>query len=274
MSGRRPIRKAAKTRDAAPVERDVLERTFEGRARLAALLAKAGSVVDPEDVAAGFRQAQAEGLAAADVIPDLFEGEPRFARAQDARALYGNLLGLWDLLARGATVDLSAPPPRPPRAKKAAPPPAPRPFAGAPDEAYVEAAWRYLEECPPKERTRLAHAFENRQDALLNWLDLRWSEALAGGAPLTDEGFGVARQLLQDACSVLHLGLPRGVPALDDAALEGDGDAAVPGALAAWLEEQLFEACQDEAAPLGEAEAAVVRRLVDRGARALWAACT
>ena len=249
-------------------EPETLERHFEGRARLAALLKKAGSPVDSEDVAEGFAQAQKDGLAPADVMPELFDGEPRFEKAADARALYSNLLGLWDLVASGAKLDLAAPPPRE-KKPKPIPVPAPPPFEGEPDAAWVESAWRYLEACSPKELTRLEHAFENRQDALLYWLEQEWDAALASGTALTDDAFGVVRGVCFELFALLHLGRAKGWPRVKPEALEA-GAGTPPAALAAWAEELVFDATQDEARALSAAETEQLRRLVPRALAALW----
>src|SRR5262245_56799471 len=107
--------------------RDV-NRRFEGRARLDALLERASSLADSESVAEAFLKAQGENVPASVVIAALFEDEPRFTNREDAPALYGNLFGLWDLLESGERVDLAAPPARPARPKKPKPPPPPVKF--------------------------------------------------------------------------------------------------------------------------------------------------
>lgn len=238
---------------------DGLERRFEGRAVLEKLLAASGTLADVDDVAQAFTQALADGVPAAVVIQALWEDEPRFESPAQAQALFANLLGLYDLLAEGQAVDLAAPArkERPPKREKA---PAPEPFTGAPDDAFVEAAWRHLDDFP-KVRERLAHGFDNKQDALVSWLD-------ASG--LGDEAFAVARHLLGEVYAMLELG---GHPAaqVDEAHLPAEAGEALPAALAAWLDEGVQEARDDEAAPLGEAEAAKVLDLVRRGAAALWA---
>ena len=110
----------------------------------------------------------------------------------------------------------------------------------------MEAAWRYLED-DEKARTRLTHAFENRQDALLGALD---------EAGLTDEGYGGARHLLFELYAMLELGWPPGVASVNPAALEADSDACspVPAALRGYADEALFEAEQDEEQPLSPEE--------------------
>ncbi|RYZ34289.1 MAG: hypothetical protein EOO71_39465, partial [Myxococcaceae bacterium] len=144
-------------------------RQFEGAQTLDGLLELAGSPCDTAEVLERMRQARAEGDGANDVIPTLFAREPRFKDAELARRLYQNLLGLWDLVQEGKSVRLDDGP-RPPRPKKERLQP-PAPFhPDAPSAEFVEAAWRYLED-DDKARTRLMHAYENRQDGLLGALD-------------------------------------------------------------------------------------------------------
>jgi hypothetical protein len=238
---------------------------FEGTEVLDGLLELAGSPHASAEVLARMQQAHAEGGSAGEFIPTLFEGEPRFGSPELARRLYQNLLGLWDLVEEGRPVRLEAGP-RPPRPKKPKPV-APERFApGEPDAAFVEAAWRYLED-EEKARTRLLHAFENRQDALLGVLD---------GAGLTDEGYGLARHLLFELHAMLELGWPPGLASIAPEVMESEGTEAlpVPAALAAYADEALFEAEQeqDEEHPLSPQELAKVRTLVKRGLAALWSA--
>jgi hypothetical protein len=240
-----------------------LPRHFEGRAQLAKLLQKAGSSVAPDEVAEGFAQAQSDKLQPADVIPELFDGEPRFEKPSDAAALYSNLLGLWDLIAAGKQVDLTAPPPREkvPRPQPIAPPP---PFEGEPDAAWVEQAWKSLESENENELTRLTHAFENRQDALLQWLD---QEATA--TALSDEAFGAVRDATFELFAMLHRSREKGWPKVRYEQLEGEAKP-VPAALAAYAEEVSFDLENEEELKLPAEQAAAVRRLIQRALAALW----
>lgn len=238
------------------------QREFEGVQTLDGLLDLSGSSMNTAQVFEVMRAAHAEGRSHSDVIPSLFEDEPRFPSPDIARRLYQNLLGLWDLMEEGRPVRLDEGP-RPPRPKKVKPVP-PTPFhPEAPSGEFVEAAWRYLED-DEKARTRLGHSFENRQDALLGALD---------AAGLTDEGYGVARHLLFELYAMLELGWPPGITSVDPAALEADTEAPpVPPALRTYADEALFEAEQDEEQPLPSQELEAVRRLVHRGLAALWSA--
>jgi hypothetical protein len=236
---------------------------FEGAPVLDELLRLAGSAHDSYTALQEMRRARGEGRAAREVIPTLFEGEPRFGSPELAQRLFQNLLGLWALLAEGKPVRLEGEE-RPARPRKEKPV-APEPFApGEPDAAFVEAAWRYLED-DAKARTRLGHAFENKQDGLLGALD---------GAGLSDEGYGVARHLLFESYGMLELGWSQGVASVAPEVMEDPGMEAlpVPEALAAYADEALFEAEQDEEHPLSPEELAKVRTWVKRGLAALWGA--
>jgi hypothetical protein len=238
-------------------------RHFEGAPVLDELLQLAGASHDTLTVLAHLRQAHAEGRSSQEVIPSLFEHEPRFESPELARRLFQNLLGLWDLVREGKSVRLEDGP-RPPRPKKEKVEP-PRPFAPSePDTAFVEAAWRYLED-DEKARTRLHDAFENKQDPLVGELD---------AAGLTDEGYAVARHLLFELHAMLELGWPQGLASVAPEAMEDPGTEAlpVPPALTAYADEALFEAEQDEEHPLSPEELAKVRTLVKRGTAALWSA--
>ncbi len=234
-----------------------MKRQFEGRARLDALLERAGSLADSEAVAEAFLKAQNEGVPVSVVISALFEDEPRFSNRDDAPALYGNLFGLWDLLESGERVDLTAPPARPDRPKKAPPekPPTKFPKEG-PSAEWLDGAFGYLERAPEKERTKLEHAFENRLDALVTWLD-------ESAAP--DSVYAAARQILFELFAVLELGAPNGLGRVE----VGSGGE-VPSTLAAWAQEAVFQAATDEDEPLNETDAKELQRLVDGGLKALW----
>jgi hypothetical protein len=237
-----------------------LSRTFEGAEVLDGLLELAGTPLTTADVVQAMKEGHASGEPSSEVIPTLFESEPRFSDPTYARKLFGNLLGLWDLVESGEEIDLEVKGPRTPRIKKAKPP-APTPFADEPDDGFVETAWRYLDE-DEKARERAFHAFENRQDALVQWLDEQG---------LSDEGYGVVRHLLFELHAMLELGWPPGLASVRSAELEGP-PGEVPGSLTEYVDEALFEAEQDEEAPLPASETGRARELVMRGLSSLWRA--
>ncbi len=242
------------------MKKDDLERRFEGREALQKLLAASGTLADVEDVVEAFRAAAKDGAPAQVVISALWEDEPRFTSTAQARALFSNLFGLYDLVASGEQLDLGPAPAKAKRTRREKAPP-PEPLGDAvPDDAYVEACWRYLDDFP-KERERHQHAFDNRQDALVSFLD-------ASG--LSDVGFGLARHLASDVFAMLELGGLK-TKSVREADIPAKADAtAVPEALARWVEEGVFEEEQDEEAPLPAHEAEHVRDVTLRAATALW----
>ena len=232
-----------------------LDRRFEGRAALDPLLQASGSLADTDDVVAAFRQAVKDGVPAAVVIPALWEDEPRFATPAEARRLFANLLGLYELVSAGGEVDAGTVH----RPAKRARAPRPAPFGPeGPTDGFVEEAWRHLED-HPRERERLEHAFQHRQDALLSWLELQ-------GLP--DEALALAQGLLSEQFALAELG-GHPCPALEPGALPADG-AGLPPALERRLDEGVFEAEEHEGAPLDEAAGRQVRALVARAAAGWW----
>jgi hypothetical protein len=233
-----------------------IDRSFEGQAVLQKLLTQSGSVADVDDVAGAFKKAVAEGVPAPVVISALWEDEPTFASPADAAQLFGNLLGLYDLIAQGQSVDLKVPVPKVKQEKA----PKPEPFGAAgPDDAFVEAAWRWFDDFP-KERERFEHAFENRQDALVSWLD-------ASG--LDDAAFALARHLVGEVFAMLELG-GRQVQSVDETLVPAEANLeALPKALTHWIEEALFEATTDETEPLPQAQADQALGIVTRAVAAL-----
>ena len=69
----------------------------------------------------------------------------------------------------------------------------------------IVTAWRYFDDFP-KDRQRFEHAFENRQDALVSWLD---------DSGLDDAGFALARHLVGEVFAMLELG-GREVESIED----------------------------------------------------------
>jgi len=236
---------------------DDIDRSFEGQEVLQKLLTESGSIADVEDVAGAFTKAVQDGVPAPVVIQALWEDEPRFTGPDDAARLFGNLLGLYELIAAGGKLDLTAKVAKVKREKAQKP----EPFGTAePDDTFIEAAWRYFDDFP-KERQRFEHAFENRQDALVSWLD---------GSGLEDEGFALARHLTGEVFAMLELG-GREVKTIHEEMIPAKASLeALPKALAEWIEESLFEAGSDEALPLPDKEVALVRDVVARAALAMW----
>ncbi len=257
----RPLKKAARPspRKREPGHDDELRRRFDGAKDLDALLTKSGALGDVEDVVQAFKQAVAKDVPPQPVIMALWEDEPRFDSPADAEKLFSNLLGLYELVASGQSFDLGAGTPVI-RAKKARAP-APPPLAEAPDFDWLDLSWRYLDDAP-KERERLGHAFDNRQDALVSVID-------ASG--LSDAGFAFVRELCFEVFAMLELG-GRHVTGLDETDVPTHPDGALPEALVRWVDDGLVEAEESDEEPLSEAEHPDVRDLALRLVSALWTA--
>lgn len=249
--------KAPRARRAA--HGDELVRRFDGAKELDGLLARSGALGDVEDVVQAFKDAVAKDVPPQPVIMALWEDEPRFDSPADAEALFANLLGLYELVASGQSFDLGAGT-AVVRTRKARAP-APPPLTEAPDTDWLELAWRYLDDAP-RERERLGHAFDNRQDALVSLID-------ASG--LSDGGFAFVRELCFEVFAMLELG-GRHVGVVDEAHVPDGPPPALPEALRQWVDDGLVEAEAADEEPLPEAEHPDVRDLALRLVGALWRA--
>lgn len=138
---------------------------------LSALLSRAGSPYDVDEVAGRFAAALANGEPRSTVIPSLFEEEPRFATPEDARRLYANLFGLWGRIAEGRGPHDDAPELAP---EPTAPPSLPdrgTAFGSSPGPDFVDGVWRMLAALPEREVRRLRDRFGNTQPDVGAWLE-------------------------------------------------------------------------------------------------------
>lgn len=236
---------------------DELQRRFDGRKELDALLTKSGALGDVEDVVQAFRDAVAKEVPPQPVIMALWEDEPRFESPDDAERLFSNLLGLYELIASGQPFDLGAGMTVERTKKQRAP--APPPLEGAPDSEWLESAWRYLDDAP-RERERLGHGFDNRQDSLVSVID-------ASG--LSDAGFAFVRELCFEVFAMLELGgLHLG--SVEEEDVPAEPLESLPEALVRWVDDGLVEAEEADEQPLPEEEHPDVRDLTLRLLSALW----
>lgn len=254
-NSRRPAaRKAARAQQQTA---DELLRRFDGKQALDAMLAASGALGDVDDVVEAFRQAVSQNVPPQPVIMALWEDEPRFERPSDAEALFSNLLGLYELVASGQPFVLgerTVPKSKRPRVTK------PAPLADAVEAGWLDEAWRYLDDWP-KERERLSHAFDNRQDALVSELD---------AAGLSDAAFAAVASIAFEVFAMLEVG-ERTVGRVTTLRADVKG---VPQALLDWADEGVTEAEADEEQPLPEAEAEATRALARRVVMSLWHALT
>ncbi|PZR04609.1 MAG: hypothetical protein DI536_34000 [Archangium gephyra] len=238
-------------------EIDDIEREFEGYEVLQKLLADSGAMAEADDVVEAFKLAIEENVAAPEVIEDLWLDQPRFAKPKDAARLFGNLLALFDLVKAGETPPETVRTERVKRVKQQKPE---LPADAIPTRAFLDAASRWFVDYP-KERERFHHAFDNRQDALVSWLD---------DSGLGDQGFGLARHLLGEAFAMLELAGKK-VASLDESMIPEKAKLeSLPGELSAWLEEALVDESTREDEPMEENEALKVRDLVTRAVSAMW----
>jgi hypothetical protein len=237
---------------------------YEGPEVLGALLARAGSPHDAEEVAAVFARAVKEGEARSAVIPTLFSDEPRFGSPEEARRLYANLFGLWDRIAAGRGAHDDAPD------VVAEPPPVPElPERGAiPGEVLpaevVDAAWRNLAATAPRELQRRRDRFTNVQPDLVAWLE---------ATPLPDAGAAAALDLCFEAWAMLDQAFGDRLGAVEyhdlrDLEAEPPAIDASQPALAAYVDEQL-EIMADEDPAFGAEERAQVEKTLAAAIAAL-----
>jgi hypothetical protein len=253
---RRPRKEKAAPRGLTPI--------YEGPEVLGALLARAGSPFDVDEVAARFTAAIAAGESRAAVIPSLFEEEPRFASPEDARRLYANLFGLWGRIAdgRGPHDDAPVVVPEPP-----APPAMPERGSAngcSPTSDIVDAMWRRIAAAPEREVQRLRDRFANSQPELLAWLDeLVLPDAILPAVhELAFETWAMFDQCFGERLGVAAWSALRSLER-EPPPLEADHPS-----LAAYVSEQL-DNMGDEDANFGAAERAQVERALAAAVAAL-----
>lgn len=252
--GRRVVRKADQTSSGEKARR--IERVYEGEAVLAGLLKASGCRLSVSDVQEEFLAALEEGSPSAEIIPLLWEGEPRFKGADEARRLFGNLFGLWDLVARelGEEDEAVEQDPNAPLGPR-----------------FVERAWGELDGLSEREHQRERDRFDNLQFDVAAWVFER-----------TKGQSEIAQELAQDLAFEMWFIATRArgderVVRLKRAALEAafnDADriAEEPEpALAALVSAALWEQAADEERPLPEDDIAAVEGVL-RALRAGWGA--
>jgi hypothetical protein len=224
---------------------------------LTALLERAGSPHDAEEVAAVFARAKKSGEPRSAVIPALFPEEPHFESPEAAQRLYGNLFALWARIAAGLgphddAPDLVAEPPPPP----------PLPERGTtPGDTLpadlVEAVWRHLAALPPRELQRRRDRFQNVQPDVVAWLEatpLPEAGALAA-MDLAFESWAMFDEAFGDRLSAVEYRdlreLEKEPPSVED----------TQPALAGYVDEQL-DNLADEDADFGAAERAQVEKVL------------
>ncbi|RMG15696.1 MAG: hypothetical protein D6729_12210 [Deltaproteobacteria bacterium] len=235
-----------------------MDARYEGEAVLADLLRAAGCDLSVEEVRFEFEAAleEDEETRPGDIIPLLFEREPRFRSTDEARRLYQNLFGLWNEVRaarRGGALPILETP---------APPPAPPP-EGAVEGREVPAAYvTYVAQVllsDPRAQRRAEDRLENRQPELVAW----FRDALADAEPQAEE-FGLGLCVVAHEAFRHAFGPRLGVASSGHATGEVGGAAEPQPALAAYMEDALDEAMEVEEEPLCEADRALLSRLLRR----------
>lgn len=229
---------------------------YEGPEVLSALLERAGSPHDAEEVAATFVRAQKAGEPRSVVIPALFPEEPRFDSPESAQRLYANLFGLWARIAAGLGAHDDAP------EVMAEPPPPPLPERGAtPGDTLppwlVEAVWRHLAALPARELQRRKDRFQNVQPDLVAWLE---------ATPLPETGTLSAMDLAFESWAMFDEAFGDRLAAVEYRSLrelekEPPSIEDCQPALATYVDEQL-DNLADEDADFGHAERAQVEKVL------------
>lgn len=237
---------------------------YEGPEVLGALLQRAGSPFDVDEVSGRFAAAIAAGESRGAVIPSLFEDEPHFPTPDDARRLYANLFGLWGRIADGRGPHDDAPEVV---AEPSPPPTLPDRGTGRGTTCtsdFVDGVWRMLAALPDREVRRLRDRFANTQPDVGAWLE---EQPLADAAVPPSRELAFETWVMFDQC----FGERLGVASWDS--LQAVGSEPPPletehPALAAYVSEQLDNLGDDEAA-FGATERAQVERTIAALASAL-----
>ncbi len=212
-----------------------LERVYEGPDVLGQLLADSGCELTVDEVTEEFVCAAEEGTPGSEIVPLLWELEPRFPNAETARRTFSNLFGLWDAVAAEMAGDLVALPVVDPDAPLT--------------PEFVDRAWQKLDATPEREQRATRDRFDNVQGDVTTWL----FEELQG------YGDEVAEAALELAFELWWLQVeargaaPRGTRAALVAARDPEGLHPEPEpALASLVTTTLFELAADEERPLPE----------------------
>lgn len=240
-----------------PRRTDRLPRIYEGPDVLAPLLAQSGCELTVDDVVEEFACALEEGTPAGEIIPLLWEVEPRFPDPAAAKRTFQNLFGLWDAVdaeltaEHGPLVDLGELDPDAPLSARQVD------RASARLDGLDDRAWR-------KARDR----FDNHQSDVATFV----FEQLAAhpdvvASTATDLAFETW-WILEDARG--GAAVPRASRAALTAGFEAEDDGGEPEpGLAGLVTAALWEQAADEQDPLPETSIPLAERALKAVRRAL-----
>ena len=220
-----------------------LERNFEGEAILSTLLKDAKCPLVVADIIEEFQAGVEEGSEPSDIIPLLWEGEPRFSSPDQARRTFANLFGLWDEIHKAQLGDLITLLP---------PAEVERPLT----PKYTEFLWKQFEELTDKDFRRTQSRFENTSDGLNQYLAARMDT-------LSPKAVEVSFQLafecwwILDTVESANITLPTYDQLLETEAWFDDGNIDQEPALGQLVKTALWEEAADED-PIPEAEIPLV----------------
>lgn len=145
-----------------------LERNFEGELILSDLLKASKCELTVDEVIEEFRCGVEEGSEPSDIIPLLWEGEPRFPNPDQARRTFANLFGLWDEIHKAEVGELITLLPVSEVERPLTP-------------EYTELLWNQLEQIEDRDFRKLQSRFENQADGLGQYLNEQLSSLSAQG---------------------------------------------------------------------------------------------
>ena len=203
------------------------------------LLKESGCQLNEADILEEFQCGVEEGSEPSDIIPLLWEGEPRFPSPEQARLTFSNLFGLWDMIQKDQVGDLITLLP---------PTDTQRPLT----PEYTEHLWRTFGRLPESEFKKIHSRFENQSDGLGQFL-------LAELALLSTHSLEISFQLAFESWWILEqvetepVKFPSHEQCRESQTALNEGDIDKEPALGQLVKTALWEEAADDE-PLNESE--------------------